>query len=369
MKKRLLSILLVLLTALTLLPLGALADDSNKCGENLTWEFADGILTISGTGEMYDYSEDYLAPWSEHCVEITNVTISDGVTSIGDNAFHSCSALSMVTFMGGLTRIGSGAFAGCEALRDFDFPYSLETIGANAFSECNGLVDVSIPDSVQSIGSQAFSLCEGLQSVYLPPTLTIIPDGIFTDCTHLSNVDIPDTVTEIGANAFLRCTAFILETLPSGIQRIGDAAFANCGNIESLALPKTLDSIGEAAFGGTIIDKASFDGTLEKWAAIGGDGCGIAQDKIDFLEHTCDFSGWKYDEHKHWQQCTCGKTQNEGEHTGDGDTCTVCDGISKRTKFKASSSKAACRAYRAARFPAVQLLKKSAYPTRSHKST
>ena len=325
MKKRLLSILLVLLTALTLLPLGALADDNNKCGENLTWEFADGILTISGTGEMYDYSEDYLAPWSEHCVEITNVTISDGVTSIGDNAFHSCSALSMVTFMGGLTRIGSGAFAGCEALRDFDFPYSLETIGANAFSECNGLVDVSIPDSVQSIGSQAFSLCEGLQSVYLPPTLTIIPDGIFTDCTHLSNVDIPDTVTEIGANAFLRCTAFILETLPSGIQRIGDAAFANCGNIESLALPKTLDSIGEAAFGGTIIDKASFDGTLEKWAAIGGDGCGIAQDKIDFLEHTCDFSGWKYDEHKHWQQCTCGKTQNEGEHTGDGDTCTVCD--------------------------------------------
>lgn len=123
----------------------------------------------------------------------------------------------------------------------------------------------------------------------------------------------------------MRCTAFILETLPSGIQRIGDAAFANCGNIESLALPKTLDSIGEAAFGGTIIDKASFDGTLEKWAAIGGDGCGIAQDKIDFLEHTCDFSGWKYDEHKHWQQCTCGKTQNEGEHTGDGDTCTVCD--------------------------------------------
>ena len=57
MKKRLLSILLVLLMALTLLPLGALADSNNKkCGENLTWEFADGILTISGTGDMYDYS-------------------------------------------------------------------------------------------------------------------------------------------------------------------------------------------------------------------------------------------------------------------------------------------------------------------------
>ena len=303
MKKRLLSILLVLLMALTLLPLGALADENSKCGESLTWNLDEiGILTISGTGDMYNYSSAYPAPWSAKNNDISEIIVLDGVTSIGNNAFHSCSTLSMVTFMGGLTRIGSGAFAGCEALGDFDFPYNLETIGANAFSNCNNLIDVTIPDSVQSIGSQAFSCCEGLQSVYLPPTLTIIPDGIFTDCALLESITIPDTVTEIGANAFLRCKAFSLETLPSGIQRIG-----------------------AAAFGGTIIDKASFDGTLEKWAAIGGDGCGIARDKIDFLEHICNFSGWEYDEHKHWQSCSCGKTQNEGEHTGDGDTCTVCD--------------------------------------------
>lgn len=325
MKKRLLSILLVLLTALTLLPLGALADDNNKCGENLTWELDEiGILTISGTGDMYNYSSAYPAPWSAKNNDISEITVLDGVTSIGDNAFHSCSTLSMVTFMGGLTRIGSGAFAGCEALGDFDFPYNLETIGANAFSNCNNLIDVTIPDSVQSIGSQAFSCCKGLQSVYLPQMLTIIPDGIFTDCTHLSNVDIPGTVTEIGANAFSKCTAFSLTELPSGIQRIGAAAFENCGNIESLALPGTLESIGEAAFNGTAIDKANFDGTPERWTAIGGDACCIAQDKIDFLEHTCDFSGWKYDEHKHWQQCSCNKTQNEGAHTGAGKTCDVC---------------------------------------------
>lgn len=324
MKNRLLSILLVLLMALTLLPLGALADENSKCGEDLTWKFKGGTLSIDGTGEMYDYSEDYLAPWSEHCVEITNVTISDGITSIGDNAFHSCKALSMVTFMDGLTRIGSGAFAGCEALGDFDFPYNLETIGANAFSNCNNLIDVTIPDSVQSIGSQAFSCCKGLQSVYLPPTLTIIPDGIFTDCKQLSSVDIPGTVTEIGANAFSKCTAFSLTGLPDGIKSIGAAAFENCGRIEELVLPETLEHIGEAAFTGTVIDKASFDGTPERWTTIGGDGCGIARDKIDFLGHICDFSGWEYDTQKHWQQCTCGKTQNEGEHTGDGDTCTVC---------------------------------------------
>lgn len=302
MKKRLLSILLVLLMALTLLPLGALADSNNKkCGENLTWEFADGILTISGTGDMYDYSEEP-APWSEYNDIIASITISDGVTSIGDNAFHSCCAESI----------------------DLQCT-SLVSIGKNAFSRCTMLTSIFIPESVQSIGSEAFSLCEGLSMVELPTTLTKIPDGIFTDCALLDSITIPDTVTEIGANAFLRCTAFILEKLPSSIKSIGTAAFANCGAVESLLLPKTLESIGNAAFGGTVIDKASFDGTPERWTAIGGDGCGIARDKIDFLEHICNFSGWKYDEHKHWQQCTCGKTQSEEEHTGDGDTCTVCD--------------------------------------------
>lgn len=304
MKKRLLSILLVLLTALTLLPLGALANDDNKCGENLTWEFADGILTISGTGDMYDYSEDYLAPWSEHCVEITNVTISDGVTSIGSSAFCYCSVKSIT------------------------LPFGLKHIGASAFFNCPNIQQIKIPDSVEHIDPYAFSFCKGLHTVQLPSSLTLISEELFAECDNLKNLSIPDTVTEIGANAFLRCTAFILEKLPAGIKSIGAAAFANCGNIESLALPGTLESIGEAAFGGTIIDKASFDGTLEKWAAIGGDGCGIARDKIDFLEHICNFSGWEYDEHKHWQQCTsCGKTQSEGAHTGTGKTCDVCGAV------------------------------------------
>lgn len=301
MKKRLLSILLVLLMALTLLPLGALAEGDNKCGEYLTWKFKGGTLSIDGTGEMYDYSEDYLAPWNEHCLEITNVTISDGVTSIGSYAFCYCSVKSIT------------------------LPFGLKHIGISAFFNCPNIQQINIPDSVEYIDPYAFSCCKGLHTVQLPASLTLISEELFAECDNLRNLSIPDTVTEIGANAFSKCTAFSLTELPSGIQRIGAAAFENCGSIENLELPKTLESIGEAAFGGTIIDKASFDGTLEKWAAIGGDGCGIARDKIYFLEHICNFSGWEYDEHKHWQSCSCGKTQNEGAHTGDGDTCTVCD--------------------------------------------
>lgn len=301
MKKRLLSILLVLLTALTLLPLGALADDNNKCGENLTWEFKGGTLSIDGTGDMYDYSEDYLAPWNEHCLEITNVTISGGVTSIGSYAFCYCSVKSIT------------------------LPFGLKHIGISAFFYCPNIQQIKIPDSVEYIDPYAFSCCKGLHTVQLPASLTLISEELFAECDNLRNLSIPDTVTEIGANAFSKCMEFSLTGLPSSIKSIGAAAFANCGNIESLALPGTLESIGEAAFNGTAINKANFDGTPERWTAIGGDACCIAQDKIDFLEHTCDFSGWKYDEHKHWQQCTsCGKTQSEGAHTGIGDACSVC---------------------------------------------
>ncbi len=279
MKKRLLSILLVLLTALTLLPLGALAEGDNKCGESLTWNLDEiGILTISGTGDMYNYSEEP-APWSEYSDIITSITIDYGVTSIGTSAFTGCS----------------------------------------------NVQQINIPDSVEHIDPYAFSFCKGLHTVKLPASLTLISEDLFAECANLKNIDIPGTVTEIGANAFSKCTAFSLTGLPDGIKSIGAAAFENCGRIEELVLPETLEHIGEAAFTGTVIDKASFDGTPERWTTIGGDGCGIAQDKIDFLGHICDFSGWEYDTQKHWQQCTCGKTQNEGEHTGDGDTCTVCD--------------------------------------------
>lgn len=299
MKKRLLSILLVLLMALTLLPLGALAEGDNKCGEYLTWKFKGGTLSIDGTGEMYDYSEDYLAPWNEHCLEITNVTISDGVTSIGSYAFCYCSVKSIT------------------------LPFGLKHIGSSAFFNCPNIQQIKIPDSVEYIDPYAFSLCKGLHTVQLPASLTLISEELFAECDNLRNLSIPDTVTEIGANAFSKCTEFSLTGLPDGIKSIGAAAFEDCGRIEELVLPETLEHIGEAAFGGTIIDKASFEGTPEKWKAIGGD-CGI-ECEVTFPNHICDFgSSWQYDTQKHWQSCSCGKTQNEGEHTGDGDTYTVC---------------------------------------------
>ena len=58
--------LALLVTLLVTLPLVGFATESGTCGENLTWTLSDdGVLTISGTGEMEDYDPagDAAAPW------------------------------------------------------------------------------------------------------------------------------------------------------------------------------------------------------------------------------------------------------------------------------------------------------------------
>lgn len=69
---------------------------NGTCGENLTWTLTDGVLTISGFGEMYDYTKGEISPWYSSRESIKTAIIKDGVTSIGDRAFESCEELNRV---------------------------------------------------------------------------------------------------------------------------------------------------------------------------------------------------------------------------------------------------------------------------------
>ncbi len=110
---------------------------SGKCGDNLTWKIdANGNLTITGTGAMYDYSVvegATTAPWGD---AVTSITIGDKVTSIGDNAFYKCTGLKEVEIPESVTGIGEGAFFGCSALEKATIPASVTSIGEDAFASC-----------------------------------------------------------------------------------------------------------------------------------------------------------------------------------------------------------------------------------------
>ena len=123
----------ILLIAL-LMGLSAKAESSGTCGPNLKWHLTDdGVLTISGKGEMYDYSDDNRELWYEYVIE--RIIIGDGVTTIGEFAFNNCSTLTSVTIPNSVTEIGYSTFGDCSALTSVTIPNSVTEIGYNTFGD------------------------------------------------------------------------------------------------------------------------------------------------------------------------------------------------------------------------------------------
>ncbi|MDD7260375.1 MAG: hypothetical protein PUH34_09270, partial [Eubacteriales bacterium] len=86
MKKYIYRMLICLMAVFALFAVNAAAEETNACGDALTWAYADGTLTISGNGPMYDYEEG-AAPWAAYKDQITKVVFSGNVTTVGSYAF------------------------------------------------------------------------------------------------------------------------------------------------------------------------------------------------------------------------------------------------------------------------------------------
>ena len=267
--------------------------DSGECGYNVTYTLdSDGLLTISGTGAMYDYSWEYIPPWETTLVR--SAVVSDGVTSIGSEAFSGCDSLTSITIPNSVTSIGRYAFYGCTGLTNITIPDSVTSIGYSAFSGCTGLASITLPDSVTSIDSEAFSGCTGLTSITIPNSVTSIGDYAFYMVPNIvysgtasgelwwwgaralngyiedglvyndssktkllacpssreGTVVIPNSVTSIGEDAFFYCTGLTNITIPDSVTSIGDWAFYECSSLTSITIPSGVTSIDERAFCG-----------------------------------------------------------------------------------------------------------------------
>ena len=184
---------------------------NTSCGDDLTWTLdTEGTLTVSGTGDMYDYAHDTAthiidAPWCALRNSIKKIVIEQGVTSIGDHAF-----------------------LGCANLTELVLPDTLQSIGYCAFIFCESLAELHIPDSVQIIGDQSFQGCTALRSVYLGTGLTAVSYGAFRECASLTEIVIPYGVTYIGSYAFLKCAALDTVWLPHSVVTVDNHAFRAC---------------------------------------------------------------------------------------------------------------------------------------------
>lgn len=217
--KKFISIILSAIIVFSIFTIGVSAEGatSGKCGDNLTWNFnkTTGVLTISGTGYMYNYDynneppfEEF--PWNDYVYDIKKVIVTEGVKNIDGNAFYSYNNLSEV-----------------------ELPDGLEEIGGRAFEDCYDLESIVIPDSVTTIGIFAFAGCD-LKSVTLPESLTIIEDGLFS-YSSLENISIPKNVTSIGYCSFEGCELNNIE-IPASVTDISDLAFPDCDSLESITV-------------------------------------------------------------------------------------------------------------------------------------
>ena len=268
------------------------------CGINAKWELtADGTLTISGTGQITNYSDTWdnnPAPWSiakqfickviiergvtaigsyafSSCINLTDVTIPDttvsirdyalsfcsnlvditipdSIISIGNGAFHSCSALTSITIPSNVTSIGDSIFANCSALTSAIILGKVVSTGTSTFSSCSALTHVSLPDSIISVGDDAFRYCSALTNIFIPNSVTSIGDAAFCCCSALTDVIIPNNVTFIGTRAFERCSNLARVTISNSVTSVCGAAFSDCSSLTSITIPNSVTYLGGGAF-------------------------------------------------------------------------------------------------------------------------
>ena len=217
-----------------------------RCGDSITWALDDsGNLTLSGSGEMWDYNENDL-PFRS--LRIKTVTIGDGITRIGDSAFQGCSGLTELTLPNSITSIGNSAFQGCSGLTELTLPNSITSIGNSAFQGCSGLTELTLPNSITSIWEGAFFGCSGLTELTLPNSVKNIGESAFEGCSGVTELTLPSSVTSIGESAFQGCSGLTKLTLPNSVTSIGESAFRGCRGLTELTLPNSITSIGDYAF-------------------------------------------------------------------------------------------------------------------------
>ena len=221
------------------------------CGDDLTWTLnGSGVLTISGTGNMYDFSYYYepMIPWADHIEEIQSVVVEEGAASIGNFAFSNAANLTSVTLPDTLTLIGESSFRNCGQLADVVWSEDLVEVKGFAFMNCTALPSADLGQKIELIGNSAFYGCSGLEEVNLGESLLGINTLAFGGCTSLTEISMPDTVEALGSDVFNGCTALTTVKLSNGLKNLPAYTFNECTSLVNVTMPEYLTTIGERAF-------------------------------------------------------------------------------------------------------------------------
>ena len=175
-----------------------------------------------------------------------DVTVPEGVTSIGDGAFRCCSRLTSITLPDSVTSIGGEAFSGCSSLTSITLPDGVTSIGDKTFKGCKKLAD---PEGFVIVKGVLYDYCGSSRKIVVPDSVTSIGNGAFYICSRLTSITLPDGVTSIGNWAFSDCSSLTSITIPDSVMSIGECAFSGCESLTNVTLPENITAIGGDLFG------------------------------------------------------------------------------------------------------------------------
>ena len=243
----------------TLLPVVELGENLFSGNAYITQvSMGDGIRTI-GAGAFY------------RCVQLERVRLSASVSELAQDLFTECRALREIVLPNVLRKIGSGCFEGCAALEEVKIPETVTYIGAYAFKHCESLKSISLPRRVEYIGGQAFSgtawlenqasewvmagdgvllLCRSREERLVLPNNIKMISSAFEGNDTLKEIVLPESLEIIGEYAFADCTALLRVECTSGVRQIGAYAFENCTALVRVPLTDGLKQLGRGAFRG-----------------------------------------------------------------------------------------------------------------------
>ena len=250
--------------------------------DNITWTLEDGVLTISGNGDMFNYVLFEYRPWEYQLDSIRKIIIKDGITCIGNHSFSGCDNLTSISIPDSVTTIGAYAFDGCHNLTSVVIPDSVTCIKDHAFYMCINLTSITIPDSVTTIESYAFHACGNLQTIEVASdnkNYTSV-DGVLFDKAISTLILYPignskthyillDSVITIESHAFYGCDNLKNITIGDSVTTISDSAFRFCDSLTSITIPASVTSIGSYAFYYcSSLTDIYFGGTTAEWEAM-----------------------------------------------------------------------------------------------------
>lgn len=261
---------------------------------------------------------------------LTNVTLANSVTTIGNSAFSGCIGLTSIN-LECVVSFGNSAFYGTSSLTEVDFSDNLTTIGSSAFYGSR-ISKIELPDSIVSVGSLAFASNSVLRTIIIRKDGAMlsyssdmlkgfnsyakiyVPDGLLTSYKSNSgwkalgvdkfyglsivksngmaisgntlvqyfgtdeSVTIPSSITNILPYSFYRNSFVRRIVIPGTITTITDHAFYGCDNLETVKLMRgTTQILGYAFAENALLQSINLPDTLVSIGASAFDNCDSLQ--------------------------------------------------------------------------------------------